>query len=112
MTALLDWLTAPQTIFFLGVTLTVFMALQMSAAVMVYAERKVSAFMQQRYGPYLVGPKGMLQPVADIVKRNAPQFVIEQPDGQGSRSETDGRPDLVLPLHAARVLSRPSRQRR
>ena len=68
MAALLDWLTAPQTIFFLGVTLTVFMALQISAAVMVYAERKVSAFMQQRYGPYLVGPKGMLQPVADIVK--------------------------------------------
>ena len=24
--------------------------------------------MQQRYGPYLVGPKGLLQPVADIVK--------------------------------------------
>jgi NADH-quinone oxidoreductase subunit H len=68
MAALLDWLTTPQTIFFLGVTLTVFLALQISAAVMVYAERKVSAFMQQRYGPYLVGPKGMLQPVADIVK--------------------------------------------
>ena len=68
MAALLDWLTAPQTIFFLGVTLTVFLALQISAAVMVYAERKVSAFMQQRYGPYLVGPRGLLQPVADIVK--------------------------------------------
>ena len=38
------------------------------AAVMVYAERKVAAFMQQRYGPYLVGPKGLLQPVADILK--------------------------------------------
>jgi NADH-quinone oxidoreductase subunit H len=38
------------------------------AAVMVYAERKVAAFMQQRYGPYLVGPKGLLQPIADIVK--------------------------------------------
>jgi NADH-quinone oxidoreductase subunit H len=68
MAGLIDWLTAPQTLFFLGVTLTVFLALQISAAVMVYAERKVSAFMQQRYGPYLVGPKGVLQPVADIVK--------------------------------------------
>jgi NADH-quinone oxidoreductase subunit H len=38
------------------------------AAVMVYAERKVAAFMQQRYGPYLVGPKGLFQPIADIVK--------------------------------------------
>ena len=65
---MLDWLTAPQTIFFLTVTMVVFVALQLSAAVMVYAERKVAAFMQQRYGPYLVGPKGLLQPIADIVK--------------------------------------------
>jgi NADH-quinone oxidoreductase subunit H len=34
----------------------------------VYAERKVAALLQQRVGPYLVGPKGMLQPMADIVK--------------------------------------------
>jgi NADH-quinone oxidoreductase subunit H len=46
----------------------VFGGLQGMAAVMVYAERKVAAFMQQRYGPYRVGPKGLLQPVADIVK--------------------------------------------
>ena len=25
-------------------------------------------FMQQRYGPYLVGPHGLLQPIADILK--------------------------------------------
>jgi NADH-quinone oxidoreductase subunit H len=68
MAGLVDWLTAPQTIFFLTVTMVVFMALQLSAAVMVYAERKVAAFMQQRYGPYLVGPRGLLQPIADIVK--------------------------------------------
>ena len=37
-------------------------------AVMVYAERKVAAFMQQRCGPSLVGPRGLLQPIADIVK--------------------------------------------
>jgi NADH-quinone oxidoreductase subunit H len=46
----------------------VFMGLQLMAAVMVYAERKVAAFMQQRWGPYRVGPSGLLQPIADIVK--------------------------------------------
>jgi len=46
---------------------TFFMLLN-SAAVLVYMERKVAAFVQQRYGPYLVGPKGLLQPIADIVK--------------------------------------------
>src|SRR5437763_6395548 len=39
-----------------------------SAAVMVYVERKVAAMLQQRLGPYLVGPKGLLQPLADIIK--------------------------------------------
>src|SRR5881392_2338751 len=39
-----------------------------SAAIMVYVERKVAALLQQRLGPYLVGPKGMLQPLADVIK--------------------------------------------
>src|SRR3954463_4136442 len=51
-----------------GLTLFVFFMLLNSAAVMVYVERKVAAMLQQRMGPYLVGPKGMLQPLADIVK--------------------------------------------
>jgi NADH-quinone oxidoreductase subunit H len=49
-------------------TLFVFVMLLNSAAVMVYVERKVAGLMQQRLGPYLVGPKGLLQPLADIVK--------------------------------------------
>src|SRR6187401_1375784 len=52
----------------LTVILVVFFALQISAAVLVYMERKVAAFIQQRYGPYLVGPRGALQPIADVVK--------------------------------------------
>ena len=39
-----------------------------SAAGMVYMERKVAAKIQQRMGPTLVGPYGLLQPLADIIK--------------------------------------------
>src|ERR1043166_9072916 len=49
-------------------TLFVFVMLLNSAAVMVYVERRVGAVLQQRLGPYLVGPKGMLQPFADVIK--------------------------------------------
>jgi NADH-quinone oxidoreductase subunit H len=49
-------------------TLFVFVMLLNSAAVMVYVERKVAAMLQQRLGPYLVGPKGLLQPIADVIK--------------------------------------------
>ena len=49
-------------------TLFVFFMLLNSAAIMVYVERKVAARLQQRLGPYLVGPKGLLQPLADVVK--------------------------------------------
>ncbi len=49
-------------------TLVVFVMLLNSAAVMVYVERKVAALLQQRLGPYLVGPKGLLQPIADVIK--------------------------------------------
>ena len=34
----------------------------------VYAERRVSAFIQDRRGPNRVGPAGLLQPIADIFK--------------------------------------------
>ena len=62
------FMMSPTMIAYMGIVSVVFVGLQLMAAVMVYAERKVAAFMQQRYGPYLVGPKGLLQPIADIVK--------------------------------------------
>jgi NADH-quinone oxidoreductase subunit H len=51
-----------------GIILAVFGLLLVAAAIMVYSERKIAAAIQQRYGPYLVGPKGALQPIADVIK--------------------------------------------
>lgn len=39
-----------------------------SAAVVVYVERRVAAFIQNRVGPNRVGPFGLLQPLADVIK--------------------------------------------
>lgn len=52
----------------IGICVVIWVALQLSAAVMVYAERKVAAYLQQRVGPNRVGYAGLLQPIADVVK--------------------------------------------
>jgi NADH-quinone oxidoreductase subunit H len=52
----------------LGIIGLVFFMLLNSAAIMVLVERKVAGFIQQRLGPTRVGPWGVLQPMADIVK--------------------------------------------
>ncbi len=49
----------------LGVAL--FMLLN-SAAITVYAERRIAGFIQNRVGPNRVGPFGLFQPLADVVK--------------------------------------------
>jgi NADH-quinone oxidoreductase subunit H len=58
----------PEGIAQLAIVGFVFFMLLNSAAIMVYVERKVAARIQQRMGPTLVGPYGMLQPLADIIK--------------------------------------------
>jgi NADH-quinone oxidoreductase subunit H len=52
----------------IALIVVIFHALLLSAAGMVWAERKVAARLQQRFGPIYVGPAGLLQPFADVLK--------------------------------------------
>ena len=65
-----------------GFAFLVINAMLVSASVLVYAERRVSGFMQNRPGPNRVGPLGLLQPFADVLK-----FVLKE-DIQPAASNT------------------------
>jgi NADH-quinone oxidoreductase subunit H len=52
----------------LGLIFIIFNALVLSAAFMVWLERKVCAYIQDRHGPNRVGFEGVLQPFADVIK--------------------------------------------
>ncbi|MEG1643969.1 MAG: NADH-quinone oxidoreductase subunit NuoH [Bacteroidales bacterium] len=46
------------------------------ALVLIYAERKICAFFQCRLGPNRVGPFGLLQPVADMIKILLKELIV------------------------------------
>lgn len=69
-----DWVSTIITIvlsisFFFAVATIIVMLL-------VYFERRVIAWMQDRLGPNRVGPEGLLQPVADVLKLLAKEDIV------------------------------------
>ena len=52
----------------LVIIFVVFQGLLLSAAAMVWVERRLAAALQQRLGPTRVGWQGLLQPFADVIK--------------------------------------------
>jgi NADH-quinone oxidoreductase subunit H len=58
----------------IGQSLLLIVALLIFVAYVLYADRKIWAAVQLRRGPNVVGPWGLLQPFADLLK-----FVVKEP---------------------------------
>jgi NADH-quinone oxidoreductase subunit H len=76
-----------EAIFYIIKTLTsilmVIVPLFFIVAYVTYSERKIIGFMQSRMGPMRVGPSGLLQPIADVLKLVSKEIIIPTTANKG-----------------------------
>ena len=70
----MDFSWLPNLLLILAKTLALLVTLLIYVAYIIYADRKIWAAVQLRRGPNVVGPWGLLQSFADMVK-----FVVKEP---------------------------------
>src|SRR4029077_5242246 len=83
------------------ITIVVIMGLiQGVCAYLIYVERKICAYMQDRIGPNRVGPLGLLQPIADGLKFLFKQDIIpaqvDRPLFMAARALAIGRATIAF----------------
>ena len=73
-----------------------FAFLLLTALVLVWFERRVVAFMQNRIGPLHTGQSGILQPVADIIKLCSKEDIVPE--------KADKKMFAALPVFALAIV--------
>ncbi|MFQ5994070.1 MAG: NADH-quinone oxidoreductase subunit NuoH [Acidiferrobacterales bacterium] len=72
--AIPDW--SRITLTNVGLIVAIMLPLLLAVAYLTFAERKLIGYMQVRIGPNRVGPRGWLQPIADVVKLLFKEIIV------------------------------------